>query len=102
MSPMEMWIIRLVIGTIAIGLIKIIWFGQDSRIKKIEDQKEKEMDEGGTLTHDEHDVICSKAMTALKDWLAVKFEVVHEQFETIDTKIENEVLRELQKLNRKK
>ncbi len=99
MSPMETWILRFVIATIAVGLIKVIWFGQDARIKKLEDRKEKEMDKGGVLTHGDHDVICSKAMTALKDWLTVKFEVVNEKFETMDTKIENEVLKELQKLN---
>mgnify|MGYP001563403949 CR=1 FL=1 len=89
---METWIIRFAIATIIVGLIKIIWFGQDARIKKIEDRSDKEMDEGGTLTHENHDIICNKAMTSLKDWLEVKFEL-------LDTKIENEVLKELQKLN---
>lgn len=99
---MELWIIRFAIATIVVGLVKVIWFGQDTRIKKIEDQEEKEMDKGGVLTKNEHDVVCSKAMTSFKDWLTVKFEVVNQKFETMDTKIENEVLKELQKLNGKK
>jgi len=114
--PEWLWII--IVGAVVIGLIRYVWYLKDrqadERFKSLEGWKEGTIKEGGVLTKQCHEGLCeevtdkmkvdltvfgkdmkesiTQGFAAHKQWVEVKFE-------NIDDKIENKILKELQKIN---
>lgn len=109
------WVWMFLITVIIAGLVKYAWFGQDRRIQNLEDCKLELNKKGGPLTVLGHQEICYKftkekdremteSMQNLKEWLGLRLDGMQKDIknlsENMEDKVENKILKELQKLNR--
>jgi histidinol dehydrogenase len=103
------------ITTVIVGLVRYAWFGQDKRIRDLETCKLELNKKGGPLSLLGHQEICgnvaregdeemTEVMKNFEKWLGLRLDSMQKDIqnlsERIEDRVENRILKELQKLNR--
>lgn len=109
------WVWMFLITIVITGLVKYAWVGQNKRIQDLETCKSELNKRGGPLTLLGHQEICGRfakerdeemteSMNNLREWLGLKLDSVQKDIknlsDSMEDKVDNKILRELQKLNR--
>lgn len=115
MNLIPEWAWMFLVTVVILGLVKYAWFGQNKRIQSLEECKFKLNKGGGALTVLGHQRMCdqfarerdaemTEVMKNFEKWLGLKLDSMQKDIKNLsasmEDKIENKVLRELQKLNR--
>ncbi|MDP2363082.1 MAG: hypothetical protein Q8M94_04855 [Ignavibacteria bacterium] len=115
MNLIPEWVWMFLVTVVVLGLVKYAWFGQNKRIQVLESCKLELNKKGGPLTLLGHQEICSRfekernaemteAMKNFEKWLGLRLDGMQRDIQnlsaSVEDKIENKILKELQKLNR--
>lgn len=102
---MPEWLWVIIVGSVSLGLLKLIYGIQSQEVDKLKIWKESYPMKEEVLTKSSHASICRENLEDVKNLIIENKEAVKDQIESIkeyfDLKIERDILVELRRLNGK-